>query len=88
MPVSLACQRSRNISRKCSGYNTQIKAACATSIKIQPAEGKCTGELVVTRLLSLLFTCFAKSFAGCRVTIKTALKTEQWFVENFCLGRG
>lgn len=45
-------------------------------------------DLVGTRLLSLLFICFAKSFAGCRVTIETALKAEQWFVENFCLERG
>lgn len=36
--------RSRNISRRCSGYSSQIKAACATFIKARPAQS-CRGQM-------------------------------------------
>lgn len=77
--------KSRNISRKCSGYSTQIKAACATFIKIQPAYS-CRGQMLWGtcgyQTLIPSFDVFFKPCAGWRVAVETAREAEQWFAEN------
>lgn len=85
LPVFLVCQRAGT-----SPGNAHVTAP-RSKLPVPPlerhsqlslAEDKCTAEIVVTRLLSLLFMCFASSFAGWRVTVEPALKAEQCFVET------